>query len=184
VHVNLAEGVSLGEGDDTLVGIEAVSGSEFDDEITGSAGDDLVYGQGGADTIDAGEGLDVVLYDFALGPVEVDLQTGSATGGDGDDTLGGFEGVVGSTWDDLLLGSDSDDYLAGRAGDDDLDGRGGVDVLEGDEGQDVCRNGELVNGCESAQPRPAPRSTTRAAAALDALRSLPLTLSRIQAASR
>jgi Ca2+-binding RTX toxin-like protein len=65
VHVNLAQGVATGDGNDKLAGIEGVYGSTHDDDITGDAhgnelfggdGNDRLVGGAGADFLDGGVG--------------------------------------------------------------------------------------------------------------------------------
>ena len=67
----------------------------------------------------------------------MDLAAGAATGAAGNDTLAGFEKVIGSSLHgdtisgdgqaNVLEGRGGDDVLRGRAGDDTLDGGGGID---------------------------------------------------------
>lgn len=114
VNVDLLLGtVSGADGNDTLVGIERVVGSDFDDTfrdslgddtMVGGAGDDIFRTSGGNDTIDGGAGRDTVHYGAALGPVRVDLtHTGAQdTRGAGIDTLSNIEGVVGSSFGDTF----------------------------------------------------------------------------------
>ena len=73
VSVNLAGGWGLGEGSDTLAGLEVVFGSAFDDVIVGDAGynwlsgeegNDQLDGLAGDDTLDAGGGVDVCVHGF------------------------------------------------------------------------------------------------------------------------
>jgi hypothetical protein len=68
VNVNLASGSGLGEGADTLGGLEVVDGSSFDDVIvgddgynwlSGGDGNDHLDGVAGDDSLDAGNGVDV-----------------------------------------------------------------------------------------------------------------------------
>jgi len=103
-------------GTDTVVNIERVRGSEFNDTITMDDGDNRVIGVGGDDTIDGLGGNDL-------------LQGGEGDdtliGGDGNDTLEGDGGdgdgptPVGN---DTLIGGAGDDTLIGGAGDDTLIG--------------------------------------------------------------
>ncbi len=76
VNVNMITGVHTGgdaEGD-TLVNIEAISGSRFDDTIRadnsanslyGQDGDDILIGAGGNDYLDGGNGADTFVYEAA-----------------------------------------------------------------------------------------------------------------------
>jgi len=83
VTVNLTTGTAYGDGDDTLSGIENVSGSSYDDSLTGNEddnhiygdlGDDALYGLAGNDYLNAGDGSDLL------------------NGGAGDDYLVGGDG--------------------------------------------------------------------------------------------
>jgi len=49
-------------GTDTLLNINGVVGSDFNDSIMGSAGNDLIEGRKGADTINGGGGTDTASY--------------------------------------------------------------------------------------------------------------------------
>ncbi len=146
VTVSLADGTaSGGSGSDTLISIEDVWGSLYNDVLTGDfkantlsgdAGNDLLRGGGGSDLLSGGQGDDrleggtgddVAVYTFADGAVQVDLQTGSATGADGHDTLVSIEDVFGSAYDDTLSGNDGSNYFFGEEGNDTIDGRAGYD---------------------------------------------------------
>ena len=121
-----------GSGIDTIVNVENVVGSAFDDMLTGTAGDN---------TIDGGAGIDTVRFDAASAGVTVDLSDVNAqdTGGSGIDTIVNIENVIGSAFDDTLIGSAADNTLVGGAGDDTLDGGAGDDILDGGAGQDWMR---------------------------------------------
>ena len=110
VVVDLQAGIASDDGfgfEDTLISIENVSGSQFDDTLsgdgsinvlTGAAGNDALDGRGGNDTLSGNAGDDVI------------------NGGTGNDTL------VGGDDNDQLQGGDGDDMLSGNAGDDTIDG--------------------------------------------------------------
>ncbi|MBR1121054.1 FG-GAP repeat protein [Bradyrhizobium lablabi] len=154
VTVNLAAGTASGAGvgSDTLIGIEAISGSNFADTLdatgftgdTGTPGTQVGFnefeGRGGNDTITGGTNsqgamLTRISYANATAAVTVDLAAHSATGDSsvGTDTLvgSGFSGVVGSGFADQLLGSSNVqgtvEIFEGRAGNDTINGRGGFD---------------------------------------------------------
>ena len=129
VNVNLATGAAQdGFGTvDTLLNIEDVSGSEMDDTLTGNAGDNRLEGRGGNDTLDGGAGNDWARYEnTTTGAVQVNLATGLATGGAGNDTLLNIENVLGSVFDDTLTGNAGANRLQGGAGNDTLNGGGGT----------------------------------------------------------
>jgi Ca2+-binding RTX toxin-like protein len=146
VSANAAVNVTLGGtdlgiaqdglgGTDTLINIEAVNGSAFNDTLTGS--DSGVFesfeGRTGNDVIDGRGGIDRVDYSHSYVGVEVNLSTGIANDGlDGVDTLANIEVVRGSTFDDTLIGSDSStpETFDGGAGADLIDGRGGIDTVD------------------------------------------------------
>jgi Ca2+-binding RTX toxin-like protein len=65
VNVNLASNT----GEDTLVSIEGIAGSGFNDTLTGDAGDNRLVGQGGNDTLNGGDGNDTLDGDFEPFPV-------------------------------------------------------------------------------------------------------------------
>ncbi len=150
-------------GTDTLIGIERLRGSEFNDtlrgdgndnEFEGSAGDDLIEGRGGNDYIEGGAGNDTldggagdrdeVTYRHDDGPngANVDLAAGIATDTFGNtDTLIGIERVRGSRFDDVISGNDQFNRLRGEEGDDSLVGVANTgdrgDEFEGGAGNDT-----------------------------------------------
>ena len=124
---------------DTFVGIENLAGSDGNDDLTGNDGNndlfglrgqDSIHGLGGNDTIvggadrdnlDGGSGFDFLLYSGSAEAVIVNLADGEGSFGNAEgDTFGGFEGVVGSAFDDNLLGDDGDNTLSGGSGRDSL----------------------------------------------------------------
>ena len=113
------------------------------DVVKGGRGNDSLSfqcnGGLGNDTFTGGSGVDILSY---CGPgISADLAAGTVTGaGQGNDSVGGIENLVGTADDDTLLGSSADNYLDGFDGTDTIDGRGG---------QDTCRNGENVSNCEA-----------------------------------
>ncbi|MBK9445275.1 MAG: calcium-binding protein [Betaproteobacteria bacterium] len=156
VQVVLAAGADEGwstgsDGVDSLYNINAVRGSNYGDSLVGSNRTDLAEhfeGRAGDDTIDGMGGNDIVRYDNASAAVYVNLNTGSATGGDGNDTLLNIEGVRGSVYNDTLIGSAGSDYLQGMAGNDTLNGGLGFDRADYDKataGVNVTLGG-LSNG--------------------------------------
>jgi Ca2+-binding RTX toxin-like protein len=58
VAVNLATGRASGDGSDTVAGLEAVSGSQFGDELTGNRRPNALFGNAGNDDMAGGPGSD------------------------------------------------------------------------------------------------------------------------------
>jgi Ca2+-binding RTX toxin-like protein len=105
-----------GRGADTIHGYKAgfaITGRPGDD-LLGGRGNDKLYGDQGFTFFAGGSGNDLmddhnaapqgayVDYDSSPGPVVVDLGAGFATG-EGNDTLIGISGVVGSDYNDTLI---------------------------------------------------------------------------------
>ena len=128
-----------GAGTDTLVNIENLTGSAFNDVLTGDAGanvisgldgNDTLNGGDGDDTLDGGAGTDTASYADAAGAVAVSLAiiTAQDTGGAGTDTLASVENLTGSAFNDVLTGDAGANVISGLAGNDTLDGGDGTDT--------------------------------------------------------
>ncbi|WP_299567063.1 hypothetical protein [uncultured Sulfitobacter sp.] len=150
VVVNLATGVATDSfGDrDTLINIDQVHGTIFNDNITGSAEDNDFWALTGADTIDGGAGEDFMHYgedllvDGGEMGIEADLATGVIIDSFGDrDTVRNIEGVFGTERADVMRGNAGENWLVGEEGNDTLSGAGGDDILLGGDGNDVL-NGQ------------------------------------------
>jgi Ca2+-binding RTX toxin-like protein len=132
VTVSLATGTGTA-GDasgDTLVGIENLSGSAYNDILTGDAGNNILLGGAGADQLIGGAGIDTADYSTSASYVFIDIGSGGWGSGDGaGDTLSGIENVRGSAFADYLLGSSGNNMIEGGAGADELDGSYGLDIL-------------------------------------------------------
>ena len=127
---------------DTLLQIENVCGSQFDDILIGSngrnvikglGGRDIIEGLGGADVIDGGDGIDRVDYEVQVSKagVSVDLAAGVAMDGFGaQDELRNLEDILGSHHADTLRGDNSTNVIEGLKGDDLIDGREGFDTAD------------------------------------------------------
>ncbi|QDW47974.1 hypothetical protein FFI89_032165 [Bradyrhizobium sp. KBS0727] len=154
IAVDLAAGTVSGPGVgiDTLIGIEAIQGSNFADHysaagFTGNAGVPGVpagfnsfEGMGGDDVIIGnvnvqGQALTRVSYLSATAAVTVDFAAGTGIGNAsvGTDHFTNVNAVIGSSFGDTLLGSDNPagtyEQFDGRAGNDFIDGRGGYDFV-------------------------------------------------------
>ncbi len=135
-----------GDGNDTLVG-GAGNNAEY-----GGNGDDTFVGGAGSDTFYGGTGQDNLDYSQSGAAVNVNLTTGTLSGGDaGNDHIGGgIDGVIGSNYGDSLVGFDqqgtspSDTYtnqFYGMGGNDTIEGMGGNDLIYGGDGNDQIYGG-------------------------------------------
>ena len=130
-----------GAGDDELHGqggADVLQGGAGNDVLHGQGWNDLIEGGAGADTLDGGAGSDTVSYRSSNAAVQVDLGTGTVSGGHAaGDTLSRIENVTGSMHDDKLQGAAGANRLAGAGGNDTLEGGAGADTLDGGAGTDT-----------------------------------------------
>ncbi|TKB66053.1 MAG: calcium-binding protein [Nitrospira sp.] len=141
VNLNLAGAQNTGVGGiDTLLSIENLDGSRFNDVLTGNAGNNVLAGRDGNDLLNGGAGSDTASYRTATAGVTVDLDLGGAqnTGGAGIDTLVSIENVIGSSFNDTLHGGFEDNItIKGGAGNDLLTNSKSNDfTLDGEDGND------------------------------------------------
>lgn len=137
--------VGADQGLDTLVSIEGIVGSRYNDTLIGNAGSNLFEDRGGDDLVNGGDGIDSVAYSVGVGGVVVDLAIvgpQSIGGGRGNDTLISIENVGGSFFDDALYGDTSANSLSGLDGSDLLVARAGNDILAGGAGDDTLLGGD------------------------------------------
>jgi Ca2+-binding RTX toxin-like protein len=150
---------------DTLVSIEGLVGSRFNDHLTGNSqnntlaggqGSDILNGEGGTDTADYSQDH---LYDGGDGVDEVSVHLGlNGASGTGDEFIGTFdihtltvtfnkvstdtlisiENVTGTDGNDEIVGNEQNNQLDGRGGNDVLDGGLGNDLLIGGSGSDTA----------------------------------------------
>ena len=147
------------QGMDTLIGIEHVSGTAFDDiligdggdnwlrsgvgtdsdTISGNGGNDLIEVGGGTHTLDGGTGVDTLsLFGNSTDITSAGVTFSLALQGAAQDTqqgmmtATGFENLSGSIHGDVLEGDDGANILLGDLGGDELFGGDGDDVLYGD----------------------------------------------------
>jgi serralysin len=149
-----------GAGTDTLIDIEKLTGSAFNDTLTGNTGNNTLDGGAGADVLSGGAGDDTyyvdnvgdnvveastdgtadrifssVSYTLSGRYVETLSLTGTAninaTGNSRANTLNGNDG------NNILLGLDGLDVLNGGLGNDTLNGGLGNDTLNGGAGADT-----------------------------------------------
>jgi Ca2+-binding RTX toxin-like protein len=145
VTVDLAGGTASSNttGTDQLTTIEDVRAGGGNDSLTGDAANNDLVGGEGNDTIDGGAGndnliggdpdagdtgTDTVSFASSGAAVTVDLAAGTATG-DGNDTLTGFEAVLGSAQADNITGDANNNTFDGGGGSDTLDGGDGTDTV-------------------------------------------------------
>jgi Ca2+-binding RTX toxin-like protein len=133
----------------TIIGTAAgeyLVGSSLGDSMSGLAGNDTLFGANGADTLDGGAGndslsggagIDTITYATATAAVTVNLSTGRATGGSGNDTLAGIENLVGSAFNDMLTSSAGNNVITAGAGNDIIFGSAGFDEFDGGAGLDT-----------------------------------------------
>ena len=125
-----------------------VNGTEVDDpflaglagsqRINGLGSDDLLVGRAGADILDGGDGTDTASYTSDSTGIEINLETGTGTGGDAaGDVLINIEHILSGRGNDRLTGNNKDNTLNGLFGNDILNGGAGNDWLFG--GLDVDR---------------------------------------------
>ncbi|MDQ2953861.1 MAG: M10 family metallopeptidase C-terminal domain-containing protein, partial [Pseudomonadota bacterium] len=148
VNVSLMTGLgSGGDADgDTLVKIENLTGSNFDDTLEGNAGNNVLAG--GTN----GAAGDTASYEHATAGVTVNLAATSAqnTVGAGSDTLTGFDNITGSAFNDTLYGTIGVNTIAGGNGGDKITGGGGADILTGGQGADKFVFTALTDSAPSA----------------------------------
>ena len=141
---------TIGAGSDTLVNIQNLTGSPFNDTLQGNGGDNV---------LDGGAGVNTVSYSNATAGVTVDLSLAGpqATGGAGTDTLLNFQNLTGSAFNDTLAGNSGDNVIDSGAGIDTLTYAGaaaGVSVslalttpqVTGGAGTDTIKNVENLTG--------------------------------------
>jgi Ca2+-binding RTX toxin-like protein len=140
--------------DDTLIGDGAgniLNGANGNDMLKGGGGADVLYGGNGNDTLRGGtgadwldgeDGIDTADYGDSGAGVNVNLDTGATAGGDAaGDTLNSMENVTGSAFNDQIWGDGGANVLKGLNGNDLLYGLGGNDVLIGGNSNDQLTGG-------------------------------------------
>ncbi|MDQ4004726.1 MAG: hypothetical protein M3135_00280 [Actinomycetota bacterium] len=146
VNANLGTGVATGEGNDVLVGVEALEGSPANDTFVGTEGEDFFWDYLGDDVMDGAGGRDLVTFFNSQAPVTADLSTDSATG-QGTDSIPNIEDLAGTELaGDSLTGDSAPNFIAGLSGDDSLTGAEGDDELDGFDGTDTGNGGPHVAG--------------------------------------
>lgn len=138
VSVDLAS-LTLSGGDaagDTLISIEGIIGSDWNDDLRGDGQANVIFGGDGADYVLGRDGDD---------QISGDAGNDNLNGGNGNDTIIGGAGndtIYGDAGDDHIEGGDGDDVLLGRSGLNGLWGQAGNDELYGDSGSDYLDGGD------------------------------------------
>ncbi|MES9877434.1 MAG: DUF4347 domain-containing protein, partial [Candidatus Sedimenticola sp. 1PA] len=139
LSLGAADQVNEATGTDTLLNINGITGSGFDDVlrgddnnnwIKGGAGDDVIEGRLGLNYLEGGEGSDTVSYEHADAGVRVDLRLmlPQFTIGAGVDSIKEIENITGSDYADILFGNLGANVLNGGLGDDEMNGKEGGDT--------------------------------------------------------
>lgn len=164
-------------GAETIVGnggADVIFGAAGDDHLLGGVGNDYLQGDAGDDWLDGGLGDDVLVggagrdvADYsalsipsaapgtsALGvTVDLGITVRQDTHLGGQDKLSGVEGLLGTSYTDLLIGNEQANNLFGNMGDDRLIGGGGADALFGNSGADVFAYRALSDSAPGATTR-------------------------------
>jgi Ca2+-binding RTX toxin-like protein len=126
---------TLGSGFDTLINIEWLTGSAFNDMLFGSDIQNIINGGAGNDVIDARGGDDLL---------HGGLGNDTMLGGAGNDSIYDTDGsntVDGGIGNDYIVMGAGDDNVNGGDGDDDINGGLGNDRLLGGTGNDLFHDG-------------------------------------------
>lgn len=168
ITVNLSTGAHEGAAaGDTMISIENITGSAWNDGLTGNTAANTLAGGNGADTLNGLGGQDILLGG------DGDDQLNASSGGDlydggaGVDTLNlleftsavsvllssshGNKGMVGSKFFNIenVNGTSEGDVLVGAHGSNRIDGSGGNDTIRGNGGGDTLIGGtgdDTING--------------------------------------
>jgi Ca2+-binding RTX toxin-like protein len=155
VSLGLTGPQETGDGLDTLIGVENLSGSQLNDMLfgnpeenqlfgedgadllVGNEADDFLNGGAGADALDGGAGIDTADYSTSQLGVIVSLASGTGQGGEAQgDTLAGIENLNGGAGSDGLIGNAAANVLNGGGGADYMAGGLGDDVYYADSAGD------------------------------------------------
>jgi VCBS repeat protein len=97
--------VGGGRGTDTLISVENIVGSSYNDTLTGDANDNVFYVSAGA-SVNGGGGYDTVSFADAGGPVTIDLRNVSYVS---------IEKIIGSLYGgDIFIGDANDNFFDGN----------------------------------------------------------------------
>lgn len=146
----LAQGCEVEElrlltGGVTLKGNELANlmvGNAAANTLLGQFGDDTIMGGGGNDDLQGVNGIDTVDYSDKVQGIRLTLRESSAAtvfvGGVAEDTISGFENVIGGAGADSITGDSERNHLRGGGGNDTLAGGTGFDTLDGEADFDMA----------------------------------------------
>ncbi|MDP7142065.1 MAG: hypothetical protein QGH69_02010, partial [Alphaproteobacteria bacterium] len=143
---------------DTLIDIEIIKGSGFNDTIRGNALDNTFFGGDGNDTLAGLQGDDTLIgnggndfVDYSARTVSVVVDLSDTPNGDGfiqtfvtggeSDYLKGILSVIGSQVNDTITGDEQSQVLMGEAGNDTIYGLDGDDTIDGGDNNDTLVGG-------------------------------------------
>ncbi|MFI3154864.1 MAG: M10 family metallopeptidase C-terminal domain-containing protein [Methylococcaceae bacterium] len=151
-----------GSGSDTLLNIENLIGSSYNDSLIGNTGNNLLDGGLGNDTLAGGQGNDTYMINVTADRVKelagqgtdiirstmsyslADTDGNGSNGGNVEDlTLMGSAAIngTGNSLNNTLTGNSAANILLGNAGNDQLVGGGDADQLTGGVGADLLSGG-------------------------------------------
>ncbi|MBF0306263.1 MAG: hypothetical protein HQL41_11505 [Alphaproteobacteria bacterium] len=153
VHVRLGAATVDGTAVSTAVTITGGAGSDSllggsgDDTIWAGAGDDTVSGGTGNDVLGGGVGADVLSFSSDATGLTVDMGAGTASGAaSGDDTISGFEVLIGGSGDDSLVGGSAACTISGGAGNDEIVSGAAGGEFDGGAGDDMLNLAAMAAG--------------------------------------
>ena len=155
---------TVGAGTDTLISIENLTGSDFDDTLAGNTNANVLRGGGGGDSLNGNAGSDKMIggtgddtyyvaqagdtvdesdgdgIDTVFSSVSFSLVNGPRVLGDLEKlTLTGSANIngTGNAFDNVINGNSGNNTLAGNDGADTLNGGAGIDKMIGGNGNDT-----------------------------------------------
>ena len=144
VTVNFSRSVDVGGVMMTefLAEFEGLIGSAFNDSLTGDGSNNILDGGLGVDVLNGGAGFDFASYANATAGITLFMGGGTFNTGEANgDAHISIEGLIGSSFSDIIGGDAGVNELRGLNGNDFIYGRGGVDTLLGGDGNDVLDGG-------------------------------------------
>jgi Ca2+-binding RTX toxin-like protein len=143
---------------DTLLNIENVTASGYDDTITGNDGDNELYGHAGNDILDGGAGADYLFGGLGDDTYIVDNVGDEVIEFAGTDTVkASINYTLRNHVENLILtgadningtGNSLDNIITGNDGNNELNGQAGNDTLDGGAGNDTACYSTLTTGVE------------------------------------